>query len=164
MSGSKRKNEKVDIGMDVEDMEDDGNKKKVANEPHSKKYPKRKKGKIEHENVNIKNMEDKVRKLSKEHPEGLRRLATRMTPGMLLYVYNTKFSGVKIMKRLPFVKHVTSDVLGKIEKLEICVGGFGRKLQENFKNVDVDDEMMDEAKLLDVLKKDYWDEDVRHKV
>ncbi|CAI9285194.1 unnamed protein product [Lactuca saligna] len=52
----------------------------VVNDAHSKKSPKRKKGKIGHENVNIKTKEEKVRKVSKDHPEGYRRLATRMTP------------------------------------------------------------------------------------
>ncbi|CAI9289024.1 unnamed protein product [Lactuca saligna] len=46
----------------------------------------------------------------------------------LVYVYNMKFSNVKIMKRVLFVRHVTGDVLEKIEKLEINMGGFGRKL------------------------------------
>ncbi|CAI9275078.1 unnamed protein product [Lactuca saligna] len=247
MSGSKRYNEKVDIGMDMEEKEDVGNRKKAVHEPHSTKSPKRKKGKVEHGNANIKKMEGKVRKVSQEQPVGIRRLATRMTPrrvsasvklmsltqiygilsmgfvslmnidmdttprllnyylldhydpqsnrlvlknnvititkktvhnmlGLpndgkdflnmdsyekdnLVYVYNTNFSGVKVMKSLPFVKHVTGDVLQKIEKLEISVGGFGRQLHKNFENVEVDDEMMDEAEMLDGLKNDYGDEE-----
>ena len=77
----REKNEKVEIGMNVEVKEVVGKGKKVVNDPQSKQSPKRKNGKKEYENVNVKKMEGKVRKVSKEHPEGLRKLATRMNLG-----------------------------------------------------------------------------------
>ncbi|CAI9274756.1 unnamed protein product [Lactuca saligna] len=80
MSGSKRDNEKVEIGVDMEDKENVVKRKKAVNDAHSKKSPKRKKGKIEHENVKIKTVEGNIRNVRKDHQEGYRRLATRMTP------------------------------------------------------------------------------------
>ncbi|CAI9290127.1 unnamed protein product [Lactuca saligna] len=83
ISGSKKNNEKANIGVDMEDKEDVVERKKVVQDAHSKKSPKRKKGKVEHENDKIKTMGGKVRKISKDHPEGYRRLVTRMTPGRI---------------------------------------------------------------------------------
>ena len=70
MSGSNKNNEKENFGVQMEDKENVAKRKKVVNDAHSKKSPKRKKGKIGHENVNIKTKEEKVRKVNKDHPEG----------------------------------------------------------------------------------------------
>ncbi|CAI9294531.1 unnamed protein product [Lactuca saligna] len=83
MSRSKKNNEKAKFGVEMEDKENVVKRKKIVNDAHSKKSPKRKKGKIGNENVNTKTMEGKVRKVSKNHPEGYRRLETRMTPGRI---------------------------------------------------------------------------------
>ncbi|CAI9300103.1 unnamed protein product [Lactuca saligna] len=83
MSGSKKNNEKENFGVQMEEKENIVKRKKVVNDAHSKKYTKRKKGKIGHENVNIKTKEQKVRKVSKDHLEGYRTLATRMTPSRI---------------------------------------------------------------------------------
>ena len=45
MSGSKRKNKKVDIGINVDVTEVVGKGKKVVNDPQSKQLPKRKREK-----------------------------------------------------------------------------------------------------------------------
>ncbi|CAI9304485.1 unnamed protein product [Lactuca saligna] len=83
VSGSKKNSENANIGVDMEDMEDVVETKKVVQDAYSKESTKRKKGNLEHENDKKKTMEGKVRKISKEHPEGYRRLATRMTPGSI---------------------------------------------------------------------------------
>ena len=60
-----------------------------------------------------------------------------------------KFTRLKIVKRLPFVRNVTGAILDKIEKLGISVGGFGRQLPEDFENIDGDEEMVDEDVMSD---------------
>ncbi|CAI9290126.1 unnamed protein product [Lactuca saligna] len=75
------------------------------------------------------------------------------------YVYRMKFTCLKIVKRLPFVRNVTGSLLEKIENIEISVGGFGRQLPENFEDIGDDDGMVVEDDMLDGMMRDYGDEE-----
>ncbi|CAI9304484.1 unnamed protein product [Lactuca saligna] len=77
----------------------------------------------------------------------------------LVYVHKMKFAGMKIVKRLAFVRNVTGSLLEKIEKMEMSVGGFGRQLPENFEDIGDDDGMVDEDDILDGMMRDYGDEE-----
>ncbi|CAI9280593.1 unnamed protein product [Lactuca saligna] len=96
--------------MEVKEVDCKG--KKVVNDLQSKKSPKRKKWEKEYENVNVKNNDDKVRKVSKEYPVGLRRLPTRMNPRRI---------------------STTMKVMSPIHKNGIVCMGFGSLL-----NIDMD--------------------------
>ncbi|CAI9299485.1 unnamed protein product [Lactuca saligna] len=78
---------------------------------------------------------------------------------MLVYVYSMKFTRLKIVNRLPFIRNVTGASLEKIKKLEISVGGFGRQLPKDFENIDGDEEMVDEDEMSYELTRLYGDEE-----
>ena len=79
----------------------------------------------------------------------------------LAYVYCTKSKSVDFLKRTPFVKHVCSMKLGKVEEIEEREGEFGVAEVVGVEKQECGDEEIEEGEELVALQSEYGNEEVR---